>query len=205
MWWCRNHFGDLTGTSEKIASLTWTQKPIAAWWPHPIFTLRGCWTFLSDLLARFWRGEFIWHGKPLASATADIFYATSSIAFPILALTNLRSRTVTSILHKRALLLCAVLFFASVTFLALLSIQFDFGRCAYPSRDFPYFTSGRLMLVAVLPFSILYVRGVAIVLRWLRLPVSALLAIGVIKLFLTGSEIALSREAFASVYNWFHL
>src|SRR3954454_23926524 len=56
MWWCQNQFGDLTGTSGKLASLTWTRKPIGQWWSHPIFTARGTWIFLSALLARFWRG-----------------------------------------------------------------------------------------------------------------------------------------------------
>jgi hypothetical protein len=205
MWWCKSHFGDLTGTSGKIAALTWTYKPLGEWWSHPIFTPHGAWTFLSDLLARFWRGEFIWHGRPLASPAADLYYATSSIVFPILALTDLKSRAATTALQKRAFLLCAVLWFTSIAFLAFLSIQFDFGSCAYPSKDFPYFTCGRLMLVALVPFTILYVHGLGRALHWLHIPLSPLVAVGVIELFVTGSEIALSRNVFASVYNWFHL
>jgi hypothetical protein len=202
MWWCKNHFGDLTGTTEKIISLTWTQKPIGQWWSHPIFTLRGAWIFLSDLFARFWRGEFIWHGKPLAWGPTDAFYATSSLIFPIFALMR---RGAAPALQQRALLLCATICLASIAFLALLSIQFDFGRCAYPSNKFPYFTSGRLMLIALVPFAILYVHGIGRVSRWLRTPLSPLLIIGVVMLFVTGTEIVLSREVFASVYNWFHL
>jgi hypothetical protein len=205
MWWCENHFGDLTGTSGKIAALTWTRKPIGEWWSHPIFTPHGTWIFLSDLLARLWRGEFIWHGKPLASPAADLFYATSSIVFPTLALTDLQRRVTTSLLQKRALLLCAVLFLASITFLALLSIQFDFGRCPIPQKTSPYLTAGRLMMVGLIPFAILYVHGIACALRWLRAPVSPLIVVGVIVLFVAGIEIVLSREVFASVYNWFHL
>ena len=32
-------------------------------------------------LASFWRGDFIWHEKRLASATADYFYVISSLLF----------------------------------------------------------------------------------------------------------------------------
>jgi hypothetical protein len=204
MWRCKNQFGDLTGTSGKLAFLTWTHKPIREWWAHPIFTPRGTWIFLSELLARFWRGEFIWHGQLLAWRPADRFYAVSSLVFPILALAELRGTALAPALQKRALLLCAVLFLASIAFLGLLSIQFDFGRCPYPSQDFPYFTSGRLMLVAFVPFAILYVHGIGRALRWLRAPVSPSIVVGVIVLSVTGIEIVLSRGVFASVYNWFH-
>jgi hypothetical protein len=204
MWWCQNQFGDLTGTSGKLASLTWTRKPIGQWWSHPIFTARGTWIFLSALLARFWRGEFTWHGQVLAWRPADCFYAVSSLVFPILALTELSGRALAHALRKRALLLCAVLFLASIVFLGLLSIQFDFGRCPYPSQDFPYFTSGRLMMAAFVPFAILYVHGIACALRRLRAPVSPFIVVGIFVLFVTGTEIVLSRDVFTSVYNWFH-
>jgi hypothetical protein len=204
MWWCKNQFGDLTGTSGKVASLTWTHKPIRQWWSHPIFTAGGTWIFLSELLARFWRGEFTWHGQVLAWRPADAFYAVSSLVFPMLALTDLRGSALGPAWQKRALLLCAVLFLASIVFLGLLSIQFDFGRCPYPSQNFPYFTSGRLMMVAFVPFGILYVHGIARALHWLRAPVSPFIVVGIIVLFVTGTEIVLSREVFGSVYNWFH-
>src|SRR5436190_1714528 len=204
MWWCKNQFGDLTGTSGKLASLTWTHKSIGQWWSHPIFTVRGSWIFFSELLGRFWRGEFIWHGQLLAWRPADAFYAVSSLVFPILALTELRASAVAPALHKRALLLRAVLFLASIAFLGLLSIQFDFGRCPYPSQHFPYFTSGRLMMVALVPFAILYVHGIARALHWLRASVSPFIVVGIFVLFVTGTEIVLSRDVFTSVYNWFH-
>ena len=49
--------------------------------------------------------------------------------------------------------------------LALLSIQFDFGNCINPSREHPYFTSGRLLSGALIPFAVVYVYGVSWVCR----------------------------------------
>src|SRR5438128_1971063 len=50
MLWMKFHFGDLTGSTAKISLLGWTRKPLGDWWQHPIFTLRGVWTFWSDLM-----------------------------------------------------------------------------------------------------------------------------------------------------------
>jgi len=54
-----------------------------------------------------------------------------------------------------------VIFLAGIAFLALLSIQFDFGSCINPSREHPYFTSGRLLSGALIPFAVVYVYGVS--------------------------------------------
>jgi hypothetical protein len=35
----------------------------------------------------------------------------------------------------------------------------DFGYCVYPSRNFPYFASGRLIAGCLVPFALLYVYG----------------------------------------------
>ena len=79
MIWMQHAFGDPIGSSTHIELSGWTRKPFAAWWHHPIFTWQGAWSFVSKLLASFWRGEFIWHGKRLASAAADYFYVISSL------------------------------------------------------------------------------------------------------------------------------
>jgi len=63
MAWTRHNFGDFTGTAEKIHILGWTQKPFVEWPQHPIFTPHGFWTFISELMASFWRGEFLWHRR----------------------------------------------------------------------------------------------------------------------------------------------
>ncbi|HNK58884.1 MAG TPA: hypothetical protein PLL86_21915, partial [Leptospiraceae bacterium] len=47
-------------------------------------------------------------------------------------------------------------------FLLLLSMIYDFGKCWYPSRENPFFTSGRLMIGMMIPFLILFVDGIRI-------------------------------------------
>jgi len=144
MVWMQHAFGDAIGSATHIELSDWTPKPFAAWWHHPIFTWQGAWSFLSKLLASFWRGEFIWHGTRLASATADYFYVISSlllIGLTALQLARLaRSDKVTAQIVSFALLS----FIAAVLFLAFISIRFDFGDSVYPSRSEPYLWSGRI-------------------------------------------------------------
>ena len=87
--WNRYVFGDLTGSQVKIQFLGWTQKPFADWWHHPIFTPHGAWIFASELIASFWRGEFVWSLRRLACPTMDKFYLISSVLLPGSALVSL--------------------------------------------------------------------------------------------------------------------
>ena len=48
------------------------------------------------------------------------------------------------------------------------SVSFDFGRCPDPSKASPYLTSGRLITGALVPFVIMYLRGLDVLLGWLR-------------------------------------
>jgi hypothetical protein len=202
MWWTKAHFGDVSGSAEKIAMLGWHRKPVAEWLPHPLFSLRGFWTFLSDLLATYWRGELVWEGETLRSSAADAFYIASSIAMPLIALGAVVRREANPE-QRRVVLLSAAWVAAGVAFLAVLSLQFEFGRSVYPSRDFPYFTSGRLIAGSIVPFALLYVRGVeALLSRWnRRLPLAAL---AVIIIFVTASAIAVNAPVFASEHNLLH-
>ncbi len=61
--------------------------------------------------------------------------------------------------ERQALGFALASFAASVAFLAITSMAFDFGACFYPSRAHPFFTSGRLITGALIPFVILYVHG----------------------------------------------
>src|SRR5262249_10597481 len=101
--WTKHQFGDLTGSTAKIAVLDWTRKPFADWWQHPIFTPRGFWIFWSDLVASFWRGEVKWHGQILRSPLADGFYAISSLALLVVALIGLRKGTGLSTFQRQAI------------------------------------------------------------------------------------------------------
>ena len=203
MIWCRSQFGDVTGSAAKIQILGWTQKPFLEWWSHPVFTPSGAWAFLSELLASFWRGEFVWRLARLASPPMDWFYAISSVLFVGLALDGLRRKAVNPE-QRQALWLAFWCFLASVTFLTVLSVAFDFGSCYYPSRSHPYFTSGRLMAGALIPFALFYAWGLDCGLRWIRSEQLALAVLAAIMLLVTVSEIRINSVAFSSEYSWFN-
>src|SRR5437867_12262385 len=204
MVWTKFQFGDATGSTAKIAFLDWTQKPFADWWQHPIFTPRGLWIFWSDLIASFWRGEVKWRGQVLRCSLVDGFCVISSLALLVAALIGLRNKAAVSTFQRQAIGVAALNFVASVGFLALLSIQFDFGNCINPSRAHPYFTSGRLLSGALIPFALLYVYGTYFLLRRISAALP-LVTLGVIAAFTTTSEIFINRVVFASEHNWFHL
>jgi Na+/proline symporter len=96
-----------------------------------------------------------------------------------------------------------LIFLAGVAFLALLSIQFDFGNCINPSRAHPYFTSGRLLSGALIPFAIVYVYGLFWACRRINTALP-LIVLGLIVVFVTTSEILVNRVVFSSEHNWFH-
>jgi hypothetical protein len=204
--WNVHHFGDLTGSGMKIRMLGWTRKPISQWLNHPIFTLRGLSYFWSELMASFWRGEFVWDMKRLALPAADAFYWISSIAFIGAAFIALFPRFAPRTKPQRdALWLALSAFVASVAYLALLSIIFDFGGCMYPSRAYPYFTSGRLLAGALIPFLLIYLYGLKRIAK--RLKGEGLLwwILAGMVVVMAGSQIAVDRVVFASQWNWFHL
>ncbi|MGA2180352.1 MAG: hypothetical protein ABSH15_12320 [Verrucomicrobiota bacterium] len=204
--WCKYNFGDFTGTAAKIQFLNWTYKPFGEWWHHPIFTLHGLWTFVSGLMATFWQGEFLWHRQPVALPVVDAIYAISSVGFAGVAVVALLSRSTDVIASQRqALWFGFASFLAAVAFLGFLSIIYDFHDCFYPSSAHPYFTSGRLMLGALIPFLLLYLYGLDRALsrvknNWIR----PLVLVGMI-LFMLISEILIDWRLFPNAYNWFHM
>jgi len=204
--WNVHTFGDLTATASKIDFLGWTRKPMRNWWPHPIFTLNGMKEFWSELMASFWRGEFIWHGKRLAFQTSDAFYWISSTLALAVALISMFTRlSQLTAFQRESLCLAAASFAVLVLFVAVLSIAFDFGVCPYPSREHPYFTSGRLLSAAAIPFFLIYAAAFDFVLS--RIPgewPKSIVFAGLV-LFIVGSQSALNRLAFSSRYNSFHL
>src|SRR5208282_3428950 len=158
--WTKYNFGDCTGSGLKMRLLGWSYKPFGEWWNHPIFTLHGFWTFISKLMATFWQGEFLWHCRPLASSGVDVIYLVLSVSFVGVALFAISPRSAVALKSQhQALWFGFWSFAASVAFLGFLSIIYDFHDCFYPSREHPYFVSGRLMLGALIPFSLLFLHG----------------------------------------------
>src|SRR5438874_2199641 len=206
LWFAWNHhnFGDLTATKSKIELLGWTRKPFSEWWSHPIFTLNGIKEFWPDLIASFWRGELVWHLQRMASAAADAFYAVSS-AIVILATGVFLLRRGSKNNEQRFILWVALLSFLSiVAFLVVLSISFDFGQCPYPSREHPYFTSGRLLDAAAVPFLLLFVHAVDRFGNWTRQHWLRWTLLGATVLVLVVSQLQVNAPAFSSRYNFFH-
>jgi hypothetical protein len=203
--WMKAHFGDFTGAASKAQLLGWTAKPFSEWWPHPIFTASGMWIFISELLASFWRGEFMWHARTIALPAMDGFYILSSLGLVSVAVISLLrpEDDISAETLRRVLYVAAACVIATIVFLGLLSLQFDFGACINPSRARPYFFQGRLMLGALIPFATLYVYGLNRLLR--GIPRLTLGAISTIVITITISEFLTNRVAFTSAYNWFHM
>jgi hypothetical protein len=207
IWLTRNYLvlGDITGTTEKIKHLGWTVKPLSKLLDHPIFTSKGMFYFLAELTKTFWRGEFVWHLERIAWWGADLFYVVSSAVFIVACgFGVILRRDKTDRQYRFVLVMSFLVVGVSVVFLAILSMLYDFNGCWYPSREQPYFVSGRLIAGVLLPFLLIYIDGLEHI--FLRLGGRvALLAIVVIVIGITLSELWLTAGAFSSSYNWFHL
>ncbi len=204
--WNAYALGDITGNAEKIRQLGWTVKPFFEIWDHPIFSLKGLTYFVSELLKRFWRGEFVWGLQRLASARMDLFYVISSCVFVLFSVIN-------SILSKHDYLpsqrfinlISALILFFFLLLLIILSIVYDFNNCWYPSRKTPFFTSGRLILGALAPFLILYIDGLRIMVSKINEGIMLLMVVLFICIAVTYSEIHMIFPVLESNYNWFHM
>jgi len=172
--------------------------------PHPIFTIHGLRELWPELSASFWRGEFVWHLQRMASSFADAIYAIST-ALVIIAAVIMLLRRRSNDKDRQIVLWLAFLTFLSITaFLIILSVSFDFGQCPYPSREHPYFTSGRLLNAAAVPFFLLFVFvidrvGRSIKREWVRWAL-----LGATVLLMICSQLQANAPAFSSRYNFFH-
>ncbi len=207
-WLVRNQllFGDPTASALKAERLGWGRKAFADLWSHPIFTPRGVFEFLTGLVPSFWRGELVWHRIPLAWRSADLVYTVSTLILVPLAVLGLRRPRGRDVRLAEGAALVAVL--AALAILVVLSLVFEFHETSNPPVHHPYFVQGRLISGVMLPFALLYVRGLEVAVsplpaRWRSRAawggLAALLALVAV------SEWSLSRAVFASSYNWFHM
>ena len=208
-WLGRNYilFHDVIGSAAALEMLTWTKKPFSEMFNHPILTPAGFITFLSSLIERFWRGEFCWGGvfSPMAWPLMDKFFVFSSFFFVVAALLDVFVyKPGMSRQYRTTLIWSLFVFIISVLLLAALSMRYDFGDCFYPSRAFPFFTSGRLIAGAILPFLVIYICGLNRILTILGLSSYLLIVVAIIVIAVTASEIFITIPVFASPYNWFH-
>ncbi|HSY20367.1 MAG TPA: DUF2142 domain-containing protein [Candidatus Acidoferrales bacterium] len=202
MAWCSTNFGDLTGSSLKIKFLNWTDKPVGEWLHHPLFTEHGFWYFLKTNLATFWQGEQLWHRQPLANPAVDEAYVVltlGALALALVALVRPRSRFTTS--QRRAVAFGFLCCGAMLAFFALLSVKYDFQDCFYPSREHPYFVSGRLLLGMLIPFLLVFAAGLDRLMSNFQMPTKIFLLVLLLG-FMLGSEVATDLPVFGSEYNW---
>ena len=207
LWCMRNKtmLGDFTGSMDKTIALGWTVKPLSMIGHHPIFTPKGMVLFWDDLIRSFWRGEFTWHLKRLSLNAADLFYSLSSFIFLFAASIGLFFPQKTASKSARSVtVICILAVLFSIIFLIGLSIIFDFGPCWYPSREYPYFTSGRLIIGVILPFFVLYLNGIVVIMNKLKIMLSPII-LGAIVLGMLWSEITVTQHIFSNPYNWFNL
>lgn len=207
LWMIRNLrvLGDVSGAARKMELLRWHYKSLGALGEHPLLSLDGWYVFLTSLFANFWGGEIGWHGRPLHRPWLDALYAGSSLLFVALAAGAAfgRRETATGRVERLAVLVVA----AAVVMLAALSMVFQFNMIFGPSREFPYFTSGRLVAGILLPFALLYVLGIETLCRVLPSRLAAPAAWGgllAVVAVIALAEFAIHEPVFASPSNWFH-
>ena len=206
--WCGRSlrlYGDPTGSALKVARLGWGRKPFGEWLDHPIFTLSGVFEFTTGLIPLFWRGELAWHRSDLALPALDALYTGSTLLLLVLAFAALRGREPARFLAEG---LAGLAIAVAAGTLAVLSLAFVFDATTNPPASHPYFVQGRLISGVLLPFLLVYVRGLEIAAA--RLPARAArtagwLGIAALALAVTSSELALAWPVFASDYNAFHL
>lgn len=207
LWVARNRavMGDFTGSKAKIAFLGWTVKPWPEMFHHPIFSLKGASYFLRHLIPMYWRGEYFWQGSLLHWAVADGFYVVSSIvAVGVFAAYLWRIRA-EDWLQRVSGAVSLYLVVASVLFLVGISLPFDFHECVYPSRELPYFVSGRIICGTLLPFALIYAGALEFAWAPIRRYVHPLIPFVAICVFVSCTEIWLRSDVFHSAFNFFAL
>jgi hypothetical protein len=204
MLWCRSNFGDLTGSKLKIDHFGWTVKPFAEWWHHPIFTPGGLWTYLSGQIGTFWQGEFLWLNRLMSLPGTDAVYTVLSLALLAAALPALLPSHSKDGRQRQALQLSLACFAAGLLFFAWQSVIYDFHDAPNPTREHPYFRAGRMIIGALIPFLLLFIRGLDRALRRFGNTGKWITLTGMIAAMLT-LEIVTDWPVFASPFNWFHL
>src|SRR5262245_30116085 len=207
-WLARNALvlGDPTGDAGKIETLGWGLRPLGEWPAHPLLHPSGLAAFLAGLARTFWRGELAWHQATLALPAADRVYVAASAVCLALAAAGLRAGRPRGERVAEGAAWVALL--SALWLLAWLSLRFSYGPTTNPSLERPWFENGRLVSGALVPFALLFVRGIeqatsALPERWRE--GGAWAALGAVLAVALASEALLSAPVLASPYNFYHL
>lgn len=203
-WALRNRLllGDWTGTASKLRDLGWTEKSFSQMFHHPFFSAHGFWHFVTTLSRNFWRGEIPWHGTARISWIDGLCLVTT-IAFAAAFLLRIFRHNDTSFAERFADLSALAIACLSFFFLIFLSLRYDFGQTYYPSRALPYFVSGRLIIGALVPFLLIYLRGLEFLWKRVLPRVSPFFAVLALVLCMAVNESLALRPVFASPYNFY--
>jgi hypothetical protein len=215
-WGVRNAvlFGDPTARRLFFESLGWQPKPLGALFDHPIFSFPGLLHFLDGLCRDFWRGRFMWNGEFMAHTWADAVYVATSGVFLVVATVAVARECARWLRNRRlpaqpnADLGAWLTVAGGVALLAFFSIWIETGERSVPPRDDPFFTMGRLISGCIVPFALLYVRGLGATTTWISERARASVRAGLFGLVVATiaiSEVWLSERPARSEYNWFHL
>jgi hypothetical protein len=207
-WLVRNQLllGNATGDALKIEKLGWGRRPLAEWLSHPLFGPEGLGSFLAGLVSTFWRGEIAWRQVPLAHSAADGLYLAATALCLALAAVGMRGPRLREERVAEGAAWVAIL--TAVAILGWLSLRFSYGPTTNPSLERPWFANGRLIAGALVPFALLFVRGIERGASWLperwreRAAWTALTALLVASSL---SESILTAPVVHSAYNFFHL
>jgi hypothetical protein len=205
LWGLRNRLvlGDWTGTEAKALVQTWTRKPVTELLHHPVFTVGGAAGYLKTLCVSFFTGDAGWDGRPVHFLPAEYFFLVTAPLLPAIGLAAAFWRGASEPRMRLAAGMSALFFVASVVELAVISLQFDFGTCPFPSNKFPFFAFGRLAGGALVPFLALYACGAEAIVGRRLAGVAVAVAATVVMMALM--QLAYLRLVVSSQFNWFHL
>jgi hypothetical protein len=206
IWGLRNHalIGDWTGTQHKIDILGWSYKSLAEIFPHPIGTLSGLTYFFENLIGSFWRGELTWGLEPIRVAGVDCFLTVSTLLFLGISVYS-SIRRFHDAPGDRPVVFGVAGVVAAVVYLVFLSMIFDFHQCFYPSRQQPFFVSGRLLLCVMFPLLISYAYGLDKLMGILKVSRYTLHVLLLLGALITVIEVFISLPVFQSTYNLWNL
>ncbi len=205
LWGLRNRLvlGDWAGTAVKVAVQHWTPKSFGQLPDHPLFSAGGAAAFLKTLGVSFFAGDANWGGGAARFPPAEVFFLATAVLLPAAGLAAALRRGGREPPARLAAGMSALVVVAFVAELAVLSLQYDFGDCPFPSRRFPFFAFGRLAGGALVPFLALYASGTEALAG--RRPALAAAAVAAAVAMMLLTQLAYLSPAVSSQYNWFHL
>lgn len=204
--WCIYNYifaGDFLAANHKIAHWGMRRKEFLEIFAHPIFHYEGQKIFLTSIWVSFWRGEFTWLSKHIATPQMDAVYLYSTVVFLFSGVFFCLAQPKKENLGFLILALSAMSIFSYLAFFGMISTLYDFGSGFYPSKDFPYFASGRLLTGILVPFVLFYCYGLQNLLQLVRLERYMPLFVLAFSIAIMWNEIVLSMPAIKSNFNFF--